>query len=90
MTSKWQTLFEEVEIIDSGFDSEIWNIDKIYEFEKNTEITLPEDYKEFCQVFGTGKFGNYVNIYCPSAHGVTTYWDVRQGRLLWVAIAEKI
>ena len=24
------------------------------------------------------------------AHGVTTYWDVRQGRLLWVAIAEKI
>ena len=68
MTSKWQTLFEEVEIIDSGFDSEIWNIDKIYEFEKNTEITLPEDYKEFCQVFGTGKFGNYVNIYCPSVN----------------------
>ncbi len=24
MTSQWQTLFEEVEIIDSGLGSEIW------------------------------------------------------------------
>ena len=66
MISKWQALFEEVEIIDRKLGAEIWNVDEIYTFEKNTGIKLPADYKEFCQVFGTGQFGNYVNIYCPN------------------------
>ena len=39
---------------------------EIYAFEKKNKIKLPKYYKEFCQLFGTGRFGNYVRIYCPS------------------------
>lgn len=66
MTNKWQTLFEEIEIIENQLGSEIWGKDEINTFEKNTGRILPNDYKMFCQIWGTGKFGNYMNIYCPS------------------------
>lgn len=53
MIEKWQALFERLELIESGFGSEIWAQDELKIFEANTGIILPDSYKEFCQIFGT-------------------------------------
>ncbi|MBE9009264.1 SMI1/KNR4 family protein [Pseudanabaenaceae cyanobacterium LEGE 13415] len=34
-------------------------------FEQEHKITLSSDYKEFCELFGSGCFGNTLDIYCP-------------------------
>jgi hypothetical protein len=34
-------------------------------FESNSGIILPSDFKDFCRVFGTSSFGEFVGISCP-------------------------
>lgn len=34
--------------------------------EAKTGIVFPLEYKRFCQVFGTGMFGEFINICCPT------------------------
>jgi hypothetical protein len=66
MIEKWQYLLAELEVFEDDEGSEIWTEEKLQAFEFETGIMLPADYKTFCQVFGTGLFGEYMRIYCPN------------------------
>lgn len=66
MIENWQALLAQLEVIDSSFGSEIWSEEDFQAFEIKTGIILPTEYKEFCQVFGTGCFGDFVSIFCPN------------------------
>jgi hypothetical protein len=59
---RWQTLFNQLEVIDRG-NSVTSSKAELLAFEAATGIILPLGYKEFCQVFGWGTFGNFVDIY---------------------------
>jgi hypothetical protein len=39
---------------------------ELLQFEHASGILLPPDYKEFCQIFGAGQFGDYIRIFCPN------------------------
>ena len=64
---KWQKLKQQLEIVDCG--KEIFTAQQLLNFETETNITLPLEYKKFYQVFGTGMFGEFIGISCP-----TPYW----------------
>ena len=67
MKKDWQELFDQLEIIENDrFGTEIWTKEEIRSFENKNNIILPNDYIEFCQIFGTGIFGDYVSIHCPN------------------------
>lgn len=61
---RWQALFEQVEVIDRGTPQNCTEADLLI-FEAQTGIVLPAGYKEFCQVFGSGIFGNYMQVDSP-------------------------
>lgn len=61
---KWQSLFSRLEIIDE--DEEILTEESLQEFENDKDIVLPLEYKNFCRVFGTGLFGDFVFVASPS------------------------
>lgn len=65
MKERWQSLLDQLEIIEIPNCSEFWSQDELDAFEKETGIIFPVGYKEFCQVFGTGYFGEFITIYCP-------------------------
>ncbi|MDY7007305.1 MAG: SMI1/KNR4 family protein [Cyanobacteriota bacterium] len=61
MIEKWQNLLAQLETIENeGLG--IWSEERLLAFEAKTGITLPADYKYFCQVFGLGMFCNYWRI----------------------------
>lgn len=64
LIEKWQFLFSELEIIDE--DSEVLTEEELQEFENDKDVVLPLEYKIFCQVFGTGLFGDFVFVAAPS------------------------
>lgn len=66
MIERWSFLLNELEIIETPYGSEVWSKEELDSFENETGIILPAEYKEFCQVFGTGCFGDFVSIYCPN------------------------
>jgi hypothetical protein len=67
MIAEWQKLLEQVEVRGDIF--ELTSEEELLEFEARTGIVLPCNYKEFCQVFGFGEFGNdLLNIHVIS-HG---------------------
>ncbi|MGL4758548.1 MAG: SMI1/KNR4 family protein [Patescibacteria group bacterium] len=66
MLEKWQSLLNQLEIIQTSYGNEFWSLDQLNKFEDETGIILPIGYKEYCQVFGSGGFGDFVGIYCPS------------------------
>jgi len=67
MKNKWLALLKQLEIIKPipGPGEEKWTEEELLAFESETNIILPDEYKSFCQIFGSGGFGNYINIYCP-------------------------
>ena len=65
MIERWQSLLNQLEIIQSPYGSEFWSLEELNKFENETGITFPIGYKEYCQVFGSGGFGDFVGIYCP-------------------------
>jgi hypothetical protein len=56
MIEEWQELLEQVEVRGDVF--ELTSEADLLEFESLTGVILPSKYKEFCQVFGSGEFGN--------------------------------
>jgi RNAse (barnase) inhibitor barstar len=82
MLEQWQTLFLELEVTNQG--REILNEEEFLRFETQDDVPSPVGYKEFCQIFGTGSFGNFVRVFCPSPH------LVRYSTLSLESIKEKI
>lgn len=66
MKQKWYSLLAQMEIL--GNQKGTLNEETILTFEKETGIILPNEYKEFCQIFGGGTFGSFVSILRPSSH----------------------
>lgn len=73
----WQSLFEKLEIVEpnaeeyeisqTDFQYDVMSVEECISLERETGITLPYSYKEFCQVFGSGCFGKeFITIQCPS------------------------
>lgn len=73
----WQNLFAQVEIVEpnaedygisqTDFQNDVMSIEECNFFEREMGINLPDPYKEFCQVFGSGCFGReFIAIQCPS------------------------
>jgi len=73
MIERWQSLLNQIEIIETPYGSEIWTQEELEFFENETGIIFPVGYKEFCQVFGTGCFGNLISIYCPNLNLSNTF-----------------
>jgi hypothetical protein len=61
---KWTSLLAELEV--GKFGGEIFTEEQLSDFESQYNIILPIEYKEYCQVFGTGQFGEFMDIVCPS------------------------
>ena len=59
----WQDLLSQLEVYVEE-DSRGCSVDELNEFESKTDLILPEDYKTFCQVFGSGEFGSGMSIAC--------------------------
>lgn len=68
MIEQWQSLLDQLEIIQSPYGSEFWTLEQLSQFESDNDIIFPTGYKEFCQVFGTGCFGDFISIFCPSIY----------------------
>jgi hypothetical protein len=64
MIQQWQALFAELDTTNEG--QEILSTEELQEFEMQNRIILPTEYREYCQVFGTGLFGHGIRIYCPT------------------------
>jgi len=62
MLSQWQDLLKRLTVVDE--DPELFSAENVADFEKELGFSLPVGYSEFCQVFGTGTFDNYVYIRC--------------------------
>ncbi|MEG3936472.1 MULTISPECIES: WD40 domain-containing protein [unclassified Microcoleus] len=66
MKQKWQALLNYLEFIEDPYCGEVWDEQQIINFELQNNVVLPADYKDFCQVFGGGMFGDYMQLWCPS------------------------
>lgn len=69
MIQKWQTLLAQLEAEERpGYigQKDICTEADLLAFEAETSIIIPVEYKEFCQVFGTVIFGDYVRFFCPN------------------------
>lgn len=58
---RWHKLVSNLEIVGNNQFSE--NKQNIQDFESQTGIILPIDYKIFCQLLGKGTFNEFINIY---------------------------
>jgi SMI1-KNR4 cell-wall len=65
MLQDWQNLSCSL-VLDNDLPMEIITIEQFNYFEKKFKINFPEEYKEFCQIFGTGLFQSTFSIYAPS------------------------
>lgn len=63
---EWNRLFQELNFTQPIYRREIVSKKELIEFEISTDIVLPSAYKNFCQVFGSGRFGNLIDIYYPN------------------------
>jgi predicted transposase YdaD len=61
---KWYELLKDANVKKTQY---LISVDDLQTFEIDNNVSLPEEYKEFCQVFGSGVFGNEIKIYCPPA-----------------------
>lgn len=64
---KWEHLLAQLEILSCG--QEIFSEEELRNAEAKAGFVFPLEYKRFCQVFGTGMFGQFIGISCP-----TDYW----------------
>lgn len=61
MMQQWQNFLSQLQLINSG--CEITDLADLLRFEIHHNIILPQEYKEYCQVFGTGRLGYGMHIY---------------------------
>lgn len=65
--SDWKLLLSELEVVlECSTGLSTLNEQQLERFELQTQLILPQEYKEFCQIIGTGRFGrNMFYIECP-------------------------
>lgn len=68
MIQQWQSLLNQLEIVETPYGSELWSLEELNQFESENNIVFPLGYKEFCQIFGTGCFGDFISIFCPNIY----------------------
>ncbi len=66
MRELWLQLARNIEFTVDRSGAEVCNQDELIAFETEQLIRLPEEYKEFCQIFGSGEVGSFFRIFCPS------------------------
>lgn len=59
----WQELLEQTQVLGEEGLQTVSELE-ISSFENSHRVKLPEDYKDFCKVFGTGTFGATLSLYC--------------------------
>ena len=65
---KWLNLLQNINLTGEASRKAIVSQLQLSNFETETGIILPSEYKEFCQLFGSGRFGDLVVIYYPSVY----------------------
>jgi hypothetical protein len=63
LVQMWRNLHSQLEIVSQQGTQNSSGDDPLC-FEKPTEVVLPYGFEEFCQVFGSGAFGDFIDIYC--------------------------
>ncbi|HEV7890987.1 MAG TPA: SMI1/KNR4 family protein [Pyrinomonadaceae bacterium] len=63
----WRALFATLEV--NGEAKSLCGDEELRRFEEKARITLPDDFKEYCRVFGSGAHGREFFIYCPCPSG---------------------
>lgn len=63
---RWRSLLNSLEIVENKGHC-LSTEEQLIEFEARLGFVLPAAYKEFCQVFGGGTFGNFIDIWCPTS-----------------------
>ena len=63
---KWQKLLKILEVIRTSQAEILTEVD-LSRVEIERHLILPTDYKDFCQTFGSGIFGDFIAIHCPSS-----------------------
>lgn len=53
----------------------VMSLEDLQEFETDNNMSFPKEYKEFCQVFGSGIFGNEIRISCPPEIEESPIWS---------------
>ncbi|MCU0543251.1 MAG: SMI1/KNR4 family protein [Oscillatoriaceae cyanobacterium Prado104] len=76
MINQWRQLLATLEVTEDDSGLEILSEDELTAFEIQNNITLPTDYKEFCQILGTGCLWDLVLIFCPSNYLLETQKDM--------------
>lgn len=62
---KWQQLVENLEIVEDETGSQLLTSEQLESIEIARNITFPIDYKEYCQLLGTGLLADGIRIFCP-------------------------
>ncbi len=86
--NSWQSLFKQLEIVElsaeeyeidsTEFEYEVMSIEGCENVERELGIVLPHAYKEFCQVFGSGLFGDeFIEIHCPTDIWLKSYHPMK-------------
>ncbi|MEG4506466.1 SMI1/KNR4 family protein [Microcoleus sp. F6_C2] len=63
---KWQKLLKILEVT-INYQPGILTEVELSRVETEMHLILPADYKGFCQIFGSGIFGDFIAIRCPSS-----------------------
>jgi SMI1 / KNR4 family (SUKH-1) len=64
MSEKWKKLIQKLEVF-VGKGQETLDAETLSATEAEYKITFPSDYKEFCQVLGSGELDK-ARVYCPT------------------------
>ena len=51
--------------ISGSTEPDIFALQELTDFEIRQGFQLPNDYKQFCSLFGSGRFGDHMTVYCP-------------------------
>jgi len=74
--SKWTELLTELSVYGNSEDIQRLDQGDFDAFESQNNVRLPQDYKYFCQVFGTCKLGDFIFVYCPTKYLVYSQEDI--------------
>jgi SMI1 / KNR4 family (SUKH-1) len=73
-SNSWQDLIQDLNLKFTGDESGrfICTDEQMLTFEQEQNIILPDDYKEFCKIFGSGSVGDLLLIFCPGHPSILT------------------
>jgi hypothetical protein len=61
---EWLDLYDSLDI--EYLSPEVWTEEQFKDFEREQNLIVPQSYKEYCRIFGSGTFGQYMAITCPA------------------------